>query len=193
MRTFIAGAIVGYTVSWGMFSMDIQRYAQSKMKPELITRVLDVGHVEVTRGKPIPTILLKKIKYSSKELECLTKNIFFEAGVESLKGKIAVAQVTLNRLATGRWGTSICHVVYAKAQFSWTLSKKKRSEIPKGKLWHESQLAVRLFVDGGVRLLEVGNSLFYHTDYIREPAWAHQKYKMAQVGQHIFYERDYRG
>jgi spore germination cell wall hydrolase CwlJ-like protein len=66
----------------------------------------------------------EKVKYTKNDVECLTKNIYYEAGVEDHRGKFAVGNVTINRLKTGYWGNSICKVVYAKKQFSWTLAKK---------------------------------------------------------------------
>ena len=46
-----------------------------------------------------------------KEVACLAKNIFFEAGNEPEEGKVAVGLVTLNRLQDGRFGKSVCGVV----------------------------------------------------------------------------------
>ena len=46
-----------------------------------------------------------------KQIDCLTENIYFEAGYESYNGKLAVAFVTLNRLASGNYGKDICEVV----------------------------------------------------------------------------------
>ena len=40
------------------------------------------------------------IKYTQNDIECLTRNIYYEAGVESRVGKYAVAHVTINRLKT---------------------------------------------------------------------------------------------
>jgi N-acetylmuramoyl-L-alanine amidase len=48
------------------------------------------------------------------DLFCLAANIYFEARSESLKGQIAVKDVTLNR------GSDVCRVVFAPRQFSWT-------------------------------------------------------------------------
>ena len=39
----------------------------------------------------------------NKEVMCMAKNIFFEAAVESTAGKLAVAQVTLNRVKSKRY------------------------------------------------------------------------------------------
>lgn len=54
------------------------------------------------------------IKLSSKDVECLAHNIYYEAGGEPEEGKVAVAMVTINRLRDGRFGKSICSVVDQK-------------------------------------------------------------------------------
>ena len=46
-----------------------------------------------------------------KQLNCLAKNIFYEAGGESLSGQAAVARVVMNRIAHG-FGKNPCAVVY---------------------------------------------------------------------------------
>ena len=127
-----------------------------------------------------------KLNVSEREFHCLAKNIFHEAGVEPRAGKIAVAQITLNRLKTKRWGSNVCDVVYAEAQFSWTLDKKKRWSQPHGKLWEESVEVANEFVNGK-RLKGLESSHFYHTDYIKQPRWAKGMTKVKKVGQHIFY------
>ena len=65
----------------------------------------------------------------AKQLDCLTRNIYWEAATEPFEGKVAVAQVTINRVETGRFAPDICGVVYQKnivydkviCQFSWVL------------------------------------------------------------------------
>lgn len=131
----------------------------------------------------------ERINYTRADYDCLAKNIYHEAGVESPQGKFAVAQVTLNRLREGRYGKSICKVVYAKAQFSWTLYAKKRNETPKGPLWNESRAVAHAVLDGGVRVPSLKDATYYHTDYIKPPLWAKAVVKIKQVGQHIFYSR----
>ena len=129
----------------------------------------------------------QRVNITQRERECLTKNIFHEAGVEPFEGKIAVAQVTFNRLNSGRWGNDICSVVYAKKQFSWTLSQKKVNENPKGKLWRDSVAAKDAFLSG-LRVKKLEKSEHYHTDHIKKPYWSKEKIVAARVGQHIFYE-----
>ena len=42
----------------------------------------------------------------------MAKNIFFEAAIESTAGKLAVAHVTLNRVDSKHFPSSVCEVVY---------------------------------------------------------------------------------
>jgi len=128
-----------------------------------------------------------KMHYTRADVDCLAKNIYHEAGVESTKGKFAVAQVTLNRLREGRYGKSICKVVYAKAQFSWTLYAKKRNETPKGQLWADSHAVAVAVLEKGMRVPSLKNATHYHTDYIKPPVWSRSVAKIQQIGRHIFY------
>lgn len=161
---------------------------------EIKTQIRDVktGQAEINkRVERVEKVVLVKtrqqVALSAKDLDCLARNIYHEAGVEDRAGKIAVAQVTLNRLREGRWGNNVCSVVYAKAQFSWTLDKKKRQAKPEGLLWEQSR-AVALEFQRGVRVKGLEDSTHYHADYIRDPAWAKAKQVAKQIGQHIFYK-----
>ena len=56
------------------------------------------------------------IKLSNKDVECLAKNIYYEAGAEPEEGKVAVAMVTINRVRDGRFGKTVCSVVGQRTQ-----------------------------------------------------------------------------
>ena len=126
------------------------------------------------------------VKYTKNDLDCLTRNIYYEAGVESSVGKFAVAHVTVNRLKTGYWGNTICKVVYAKKQFSWTLAHKLPR--PNSQLWAESEDVARKVL-AGHRVRGLTKSLYYHAVYIKDPNWADPKHEAGQIGQHVFYNR----
>lgn len=127
-----------------------------------------------------------RVKYTRSDLDCLTKNIYYEAGVEDRRGKMAVAHVTINRLRTGYWGNSICRVVYARKQFSWTMLKKLPQ--PNAQLWAESEAVARKVLDG-YRVRGLAQSLYYHATYIKEPNWADPRNQAGQIGNHVFYNR----
>ena len=160
-----------------------------RLEAELFDVKDQVSHIKGELAEVKQVVMYKtkeKVALTPKEMDCLTKNIYHEAGVEDRAGKVAVAQVTLNRLKSGRWGNDICKVVYAKAQFSWTLSAKKRAEKPKGDLWNQSVEVAHEFVKGK-RVQGLESSEFYHTDYISTPKWAKAMSVAHKVGQHIFY------
>jgi N-acetylmuramoyl-L-alanine amidase len=66
-------------------------------------------------------------------LMCMALNIFFEARSEPIQGQIAVAEVTLNRVASDDYPNTICEVVLQEnsqgCQFSWWCDGK--SDLPK--------------------------------------------------------------
>jgi spore germination cell wall hydrolase CwlJ-like protein len=83
----------------------------------------------------------------AKQLDCLTRNIYWESATEPFEGKVAVAQVTINRVESGKFAPDICGVVYQKnvvydkviCQFSWFCdgSSKVRPIYPAH--WKESR------------------------------------------------------
>ena len=69
---------------------------------------------------------------SSRDLKCLADNVYYEAGNQSERGKMAVAAVTLNRVNSGIFPSDVCSVVHQKSrgvcQFSWR-SEEHTSEL----------------------------------------------------------------
>ena len=127
----------------------------------------------------------KPILYNSRDLKCLAQNIFFEAGTESMLGKIAVGQVTVNRVKIGHWGETICEVVTAKDQFSWT-NKDDLSIDKDSKNYKESVLAAKKILQERKRLRILRSALFYHADYV-SPNWIDKDQRIGKIDKHIFY------
>lgn len=125
------------------------------------------------------------VTYTSKDLYCLAKNIYHEAGYEPERGKYAVAQVTINRTRDPKFSGTICEVVMADNQFSWTNIKKLRDKRPQGTAWKNSLNVAQATLRDGFRVKGLENALYYHADYVH-PRW-HNVTKLAQIGAHIFY------
>ena len=51
---------------------------------------------------------------SDRDVDCLARNIFYEAGSESTEGKVAVGMVTINRANDPRYPQNVCGVVGQK-------------------------------------------------------------------------------
>jgi len=128
----------------------------------------------------------QRMHYTQQDLDCLTRNVYYEAGVEDARGKFAVAHVTVNRLKTGHWGNTVCKVVYAPRQFSWTLQKQLPKPDPG--IWAESQDISRKVLTG-YRVSGLMRSLYYHAVYIKDPIWADPTQQAGQIGNHVFYNR----
>ena len=123
------------------------------------------------------------VKATNAELLCLAKNIYYEARGESMHGKIAVAQVTLNRVThRTEFQSSICGVVYAKHQFSWTMEKHRE---PSGPAWREAQAVAKAVVIGTAHLPNF-KALYFHNLTV-QPQWNKTKELVARIGNHIFY------
>jgi spore germination cell wall hydrolase CwlJ-like protein len=127
-----------------------------------------------------------------RQLDCLTRNIYWEAASEPFEGKVAVAQVTMNRLASGRFGDSVCGVIYQKnviyerviCQFSWVCETTHKTRPVYQPLWAESELVAKKVLLENFRLPGLKEALYYHADYV-SPGW--KKPKLDKIGHHIFY------
>ena len=119
--------------------------------------------------------------------KCLALNIYHEARSESMEGQIAVAQVTLNRVAHSEWPSTICEVVYEPKQFSWTFLLKDHSTT-EARAWKKAQIIARDVMIGNVEDPTYG-AVFYHANYVN-PDWAEFLDLSKVIGNHLFYTWD---
>jgi hypothetical protein len=90
---------------------------------------------------------------SIKQLDCLTRNIYWEAASEPFEGKVGVAQVTLNRVESGKFAPTVCGVVYQKnvfyekvvCQFSWFCETTHKIRPIHKPLWLESEAVAKRY------------------------------------------------
>lgn len=156
------------------------------MTPEPKPTVVKVPVVQIIE-KPV---VVKKPVYLSRDdkrqIQCLAENAYFEAGNQSQKGKIAVTNVVMNRVADKRFPNTPCGVVYQRTrsvcQFSWVCEGNKR--IRNMKMFAASRKAAE-----DVYLRNVGDvtrgAKFYHANYVN-PGWNLRR--VTQIGAHIFYK-----
>ena len=150
-----------------------------------------------------------KVKYTPEDVLCLAKNIYFEAGVESTAGKLAVANVTINRTLRNNYPNTICGVVQEgkhrynkrideyvpvrdRCQFSWYcdgLGDNPRE----GKTWKSAQeLAKKVLTNHYDKaLIDITDgAMYYHANWMETyPSWSKKKKIMVSIDRHIFYGR----
>ena len=137
-------------------------------------------------------------------LTCLAQNIYFESRDQSTIGQIAVAEVTLNRVADPRWPNDICSVVKQgptykwkktypikhRCEFSWYCDGKSDKPKHKGK-WENSLSVASLVLAYKDNIRDIAflldGATHYHADYVF-PEWRKSKQKIVQIGNHIFYK-----
>lgn len=132
-------------------------------------------------------------QYRERQLACLARNIYFEAGNEPFEGKVAVAQVTINRAQARGFPEDICQVIYQKniiyqrvvCQFSWYCDRESASRIMHREVYTESMEVAKKVLLEGFRLPSLTQALYYHADYVN-PGW--KKERITKIGRHIFYK-----
>jgi hypothetical protein len=127
------------------------------------------------------------------EFLCLREAIYHEARGEDVVGQFAVAEVILNRVASGRYPDTICEVVYQNVhrrnacQFSYACNGRSvflrdvRATAIAGRI---AQLAV-----SGFDSQLTGGATHYHATSVF-PHWATAMERTARYGAHIFYRED---
>ena len=133
----------------------------------------------------------------NEEVNCLAQNIYYEAAKESFEGKLAVAQVTLNRVNSGKFPSTVCGVVKQKlviqgvmvCQFSWFCNQAYTKIVRNSYQWEESVIVAKKALTSAVahdKLYEQ-KAMYYHATYVN-PGWKLQR--VGQIGNHIFYKEN---
>ena len=148
-----------------------------------------------------PSVDMRQLR---RDLDCLARNIYWEARSEPYHGMVAVAQVTLNRVEHKSFPDDICDVVYQgptraswkdssvyypvkhRCQFSWYCDG--RSDEPRDKKTYKRLLTIsKSIVYNTINFVDITDgATHYHADYVK-PAWAKVKTRTTRIGNHIFY------
>jgi len=155
----------------------------------LVNSVSEAEPASANAGKQSLGVLVRAHAAAvlDEESECLAVAVYFEARGEPIEGQLAVAEVVLNRVASGEYPASICAVVKQPAQFSFV----RKGDFPRidasSPAW---RTAVGIAHVAGEKLAkELGSDvLWYHAEYVA-PAWAPRLARETQIGAHIFYRR----
>jgi len=150
-------------------------------------------------------------RIASQEIRCMAENIYYEARSEPLEGQVAVALVTMNRVQSKDYPSTVCGVTkqgpmveswktrgkdvpdedrkyYPKrdrCQFSWWCDGKAEGK-KQPKYW-DTALAISLAVVMDKAITDLTNgATHYHATYV-SPKWAKQAKTKHQIGEHIFY------
>ena len=117
------------------------------------------------------------------EINCLARNIYYEARGEGVNGMRAVAHVTMNRMRAGLFRNTVCGVVHQPSQFSWV---RQGYASPRGPLWARSQEIAELVYTGADASDNTNGATYFHATRVR-PSWTNRLRRTVLIGGHAFY------
>lgn len=130
---------------------------------------------------------------SKNEFICLALNDYWESRGEPLEGRIAVAQVVLNRAMDRQYPRNLCDVVKQNhrrsvygCQFSWNCDG--RPDHPtEAQAWRESLMLAATVLSRSSAIVDpTDGALWYHSVKVK-PAWSHGLRKTRTISGHVFY------
>ena len=125
-------------------------------------------------------------RFRERELRALALNIYHEARGSSYEDKVAVAEVTMNRVRSSKYPNTVHEVVYQYKQFSWTLSK--RSTEPKElSVWVECQkIALAVYEQKKPAIVDENVLHYVHNTIVDKIKWAKGFKNRIRIGAHVY-------
>lgn len=135
-----------------------------------------------TEDRMIPA---EAVAVDSREHGCLTEAIYREAGAEPMRGRMAVAQVIVNRTRSGTFPSSVCGVVHQRGQFSYPKGLGPKRGPGEAKLWSEAESIASLALRG--MLAKVSSRALYFTSAAARAPFGPRIRLVEVIGRHAFY------
>jgi len=162
----------------------------------VVTGKLEVRHLALqanyapsVAARPYPLQQSDALR-GARDLDCLTRAVYYEARGETPSGQAAVAQVVLNRVRHPAFPKTVCGVVFQRTQagqscqFSFACDgsqNTRRDPIA----WRRAERVAARALDGAV-MTSIGNATHFHTTHVA-PEWGGRLLQVAQIGLHVFY------
>ena len=175
---FIKPIVACIIIFGAYFTHDSIKYGEPEKTTEVVTKVID-----------------------PKQLACMAKNIFYEAGSESILGQAAVARVVMNRVSHG-FAHTPCAVIYQShivekvvddeatkvklCQFSWVCEGKGEPNKNSQRYKIAQQVAYDVMANDAYTDVLPKSALFFHNLTV-DPLWPYKQ--VAKIGNHIFYSK----
>lgn len=121
------------------------------------------------------------VNSNQSEIDCMIKNMYYEAATQPERGILAVGYTVVNRVKDERWPSDVCGVIYQKDQFSWTSGNTLKPI--SSKQYNRLKPLAKLVLSTPSPI----TSTHYHAVYVK-PYWSTSMRKLHKIGDHIFYE-----
>ena len=127
--------------------------------------------------------------YTQEELKLLACLVHSEAGDQSYEGKLAVANIVINRVKSSKYPNTIYKVIYQPGQFTVAKNGSLSKQLDKYDSYSStSQLlsikAARAALEGANN---IGNRLYFHTYKLAKSKGYDQKKNCVRIEDHLFW------
>lgn len=136
------------------------------------------SYVASVPAETAPKPAVKVSGYSANEIDLLARLVRAEAQSEPFSGKVAVANVVLNRVASSQFPNTIQGVIYQAGQFSPVTNGSINRPADA-----ESVEAVRQALNG---TNHAGGALFFYNPHTASSRWLDSKPTLTAIGNHAF-------
>ena len=119
---------------------------------------------------------------ADEHLRCLASAVYFESQGQPLPGQLAVAQVILNRIKSGRFAPDVCSVVKQRGQFGFVRGGQIPA-VPESRATWRTAIAVAKVALADIWTSPVPNALYFNG--VRAVRVGSKR--LAVIGSHAFY------
>jgi spore germination cell wall hydrolase CwlJ-like protein len=139
----------------------------------------------IVRDRPLAELVAESTALDARDeqAECLASAVYWESKGEPLAGQLAVAEVIINRAASGRFAPTLCGVITQRSQFSFVRGGRIPAPPRTAAAWRTAVAIAHIALDDKADS-PVSTALFFHANYV-SPGWRLRR--LAAVGNHIFY------
>jgi len=198
--TKLSKTALGISISIVLITLMYGEWMNLQISKEINVKVSATSDIVEETNEIVKEIDINSIPFSlDNDYHCLASNIYWEARNQPIIGKLAVANVTLNRVNSKKYPNSICGVVTQtrfypsgqidlhSCQFSWYCDGLKDEPLQNEELTYRESfdMAVKFLQSPPMDVTE--GALYYHNHKVN-PSWTKSLDRVVTIEDHIFYK-----
>ncbi len=167
-------------------------FAETSVATPIMVATTDAAVVnDVTNEVPAPVLaavsdtetVATTPDIAASDIECVAKVVHHEAGNQPHTGKLAVAQVIVNRAESGRFPGKVCDVANQPGQFFRLAAYNPARNTP---MWRAAVDAARAALSGQANDVTRG-AMFFHSAASRPDRFFRSRQRVVQLHDQVFY------
>lgn len=197
LLSVLIGADTGAQAQQSAAPVEHTQPAADEVVPQFVAKPLVQALPETASPEPQPRVAAASLSALvgdmqdqeaalDEQMRCLAGAIYFEARGEPLAGQLAVAEVVVNRAASGKFPASYCGVVTQRSQFSF-VKRGRMPTAPAHSLAWKRAKAIAQIAHRGLWDSQAEGSLYFHARHVA-PSWSNRRQAMARISNHVFYK-----